>query len=169
MQKIHSFEANISTAIQNTPRILWKPKVRYRLPKSLQILYILSQIYPVNTLLSSTFKILFNIILPSTPGSSKRTLSLRPSHQNPVCMPSVSCTCHMPCQSHPPKLDHPDNVCWTVPTMDLLVTQVSFLNPLSLIASYQQIPSPAPYSQTACACVPPSVSETKFHTHTKKG
>jgi hypothetical protein len=45
-------------------------------------------------------KIHFNIILPPTPGSSKLSLSLRFTHQNPVRTTLVSHACHMYSQSH---------------------------------------------------------------------
>jgi len=44
-------------------------------------------------------KIYFNIILQYTPVSSKRPLSFRFPHQNPVCTSRASHTCNMPCPS----------------------------------------------------------------------
>ena len=71
---------------------------------------IVSQINPVHTLISHFVKNYFNIILPSTPGSSKWSLSVR-------CPPSKSCkhlssssTCCMPRSSHYCRFDHPNNI-----------------------------------------------------------
>jgi hypothetical protein len=56
---------------------------------------ILSQINPVPAP-SYFLKMHFNIILPSMPGSSKWTRSLRSVNQNPVCTYPVPRTCHLP-------------------------------------------------------------------------
>jgi hypothetical protein len=45
-------------------------------------------------------KINFNFILPSTPSSSKWSLSLVFPHQNPLCMPPLPHTCLMPRPYH---------------------------------------------------------------------
>jgi hypothetical protein len=66
LQQSGSWQGNISWASQEIPRILWKPKVHYRINKSPLFIRIPSQINPVHVLPTNLFNIHFNIILSTT-------------------------------------------------------------------------------------------------------
>ena len=90
MDQSPSSEANRSSASQEIPRVLWNLMVNNRFCRIPPTVPIVSQINSVYASLplpppSHFLKIHLQIIFPSTPGSSKCCLSLRLTHQVPVC------------------------------------------------------------------------------------
>jgi hypothetical protein len=65
------WDASSHTASQETPRLQWNPKFHYRVHKGPTLVPILSQIHQIHSLPRYLSKIQTNIIIPSTPDSSK--------------------------------------------------------------------------------------------------
>ena len=96
MQHSPSWEANRFSASQEIPCILWNPKVHYRIHTSPHLS--LSSVSSIQFMPSTSqfLKIYLNIILPSTPGSSRWALSFISPHQNPVYASHLSYRYYMP-------------------------------------------------------------------------
>jgi len=92
-----SCEDNRSSASQEIPRMLWNPKVHYRVSQEP-----VTCPYPEPQQSNPRphfLNICFNFILPSTHRSSKRSLSLGFPNQNALCTYPPH-TCCMPCPGH---------------------------------------------------------------------
>ena len=153
MKQSTSWQANSSSTIQELPHFIMH-KVHCHIHKSPPIVPILSKISPF--IYPNDFKINFNIILPSTPRSSKWSASLRFPNQKvytlllPPYMPQV-----------PPITS---SFTWLPPH---LVMSTDHETPSSAIPSGAQLPSPAPYPRTPPANVSPSTQDRQLNTPVK--
>ena len=105
-----SCEANWFAASQEIPRISRNPKVHYRTHKFPPTVPILGQANPVHIPTSHLLEIHPNIIHPPTPRSPQWSLSLRFPHQDPIHLPLLIHTRHMPSPSHSSRFYHPHDV-----------------------------------------------------------
>jgi len=91
--------ANGFSANQEIPRTLWNTKVHYHIRKRLPPVPILSHLDPVHAPTSHSLEIHLNIILSSTPGSSKWSFSSgfpTKTLYKPLLFPiGVTCPAHL--------------------------------------------------------------------------
>ena len=113
MKHSPSWEAN-RFSFSQIPRILWNPKVPYRIHTSSPPVPILSHLDPVHAPTSHCLRIHLNIILPSTPGSSSVLFPSGFPTKNPVYASPVPHTCCMPLLSHSSRFNHPNCIWWGV-------------------------------------------------------
>jgi hypothetical protein len=112
--KILLVKANRFSASQETHRILWNPKVHYRIHKCPPPVPILSQLDQVHTPTSHFLNIHLNIILQSILGIPSGLFPSDSPHQHHVYASPHPLTCHMPRPSHYSRFYHPHNIRWGV-------------------------------------------------------
>jgi hypothetical protein len=162
MEQSPSWEANRSSATQEIPHILWNRMfiAAFTTARHLTLSWVRSsQSMPPP---SYFLKIHINIMLSSMRGSPQWSHSLRFPHQNPVYTSPLPHTCYMFRPSHSSRLDHPNNICWGVQIIKLLIIKFAPF-PCYLVPLRPKYSPTTPYFETPSAYVPPSVWAIKFH------
>jgi hypothetical protein len=152
MEQSPSWEANRSSTTQESPRILWNPKVHDRIHKcSLPVPTLASSIQSIPTHPTSWRSILIlsshlHLGLPSG-----LFLSGFPTQTLYTLLP-LPHSCYMPRPSHSSRFYHPHNSWWGVQIVELLIMKFSphpcYLVPLGpniLLNIFPQMPLHVPY------------------------
>ena len=120
MEQSPSSEANLFSASQEISRILWKPKVHYRIHKGPPLVPVPSQLDPVHTRTSHFLITHLHNILPCTPLVFTVVIFPQVSPSKLCIRLSYPHTCYMPRSSHSSRFCHPSNIEWGVQITKLL-------------------------------------------------
>ena len=152
----HPWESDVTWASKEIPRILWVPKVHYRIHKSPLTLPVLSQSNRIHTSPTHFLEICFNITLPSTLRSPKFSVPFSFPDKNLVC------TSHLPLRATFPAhlilLDLITQIIFGEKYRSLSSSLCSFLHSPVPSSFLDQVSSSAPYTRTLSAC--PSLNVT---------
>ena len=114
MEHSPSWEANRFSASQEIHRILWNLKVHHCFRKCPPPVPILSQLVPVHTPHTISWRSIIIIYSHMWLGLPSGLLPPSFPHQNPFCTSPLRHTCHMSNQSHSSWFYHPKNIGWAV-------------------------------------------------------
>ena len=161
-----SWEANWFAASQEILRISRNPKVHYHTHKRPPPVPILGQLNPVHIPTSHLLEIHPNIIHPSTPRSPQLSLSLRFPHQHPIH--PLSSSIRATCLAHLILLEFITHTILGEEYRSFSSSLCNFLHsPVTSSLLGPNILLNTIFSNTL-SFFPPSMSATKFHTHTKQ-
>jgi hypothetical protein len=125
MEQSPSWEANRFATSLEIPRILWNPKVHFRIHKFPLPVCILSQLNPVRTPTPHFLKVRFNVTSTSMSVSTKWCLSLRFYNQNRVYASSLPHTRYMPRPFHSSRFHYTLNSGWGAQIFKFLIMKFS--------------------------------------------
>ena len=123
MEQSPNWGTNRFSASQETPHILWNPKVHFRIHNFPPSAPVLSQLHPVHTPISYLLKIYLNII-PIYVWVSQVVSFPQVSPPTPCIGLSYPHTHYMPHPSNCCRFDHPNNIWWGVQIIKLLIMQL---------------------------------------------
>jgi len=159
--------ANRFSASSKIPRILWNPKVHYRInnsPPPVRILRQLDQVHvSTSHFLKDSILILSSHLSLGLPSGLFRSGFPTKTLYTPLFSP-IRATC----PAHLILLGFITRIIFGEEYKSLSSSLCSFLYSPVTSPSSAQIFFSAPYSQTPSAYVPTSIWATKFHTHTKQ-